>query len=124
MTDDAVVLIEGAAKRFLEEVPALEQLKMVVSVELRGRGDIQQFRLELPQLDVTRGTASDAKVRVEMPRAFFNVMAAEGKVPDWVEAFTYGQAKASGPEQYLRLIVKVVQAQQEREQLKRATKHH
>ena len=124
MTDDAVVLIEGAAKRFLEEVPALEQLKMVVSVELRGRGDIQQFRLELPQLDVTLGAASDAKVRVEMPRAFFNVMAAEGKVPDWVEAFTYGQAKASGPEQYLRLIVKVVQAQQEREQLKRATKHH
>ena len=120
MSDDAVGLIEGATKRFIEEVPALEQLKMVVSVELRGRGDIQQFRLELPQVAVARGAANDAKVRVEMPRAFFNVMAAEGKVPDWVEAFTYGQAKASGPEQYLKLISKVVAAQQEREQLKRA----
>jgi hypothetical protein len=120
MSDDAVVMIEGAVKRFLGEVPALEQLKIVVAVELRGRGDVQEFRLELPQVAVTRAPASDAKVRVEMQRAFFNVMAAEGKVPDWVEAFTYGQAKASGPEQYLKLITKVVDAQQEREHLKRA----
>ena len=35
-------------------------------------------------------------MRVDMRREFFNVMAKEGKVPDWVEAFTYGQAKASG----------------------------
>lgn len=123
MSDDAVGLIEGAAKRFIEEVPALEQLKMVVAVELRGRGDVQQFRLELPQLAVKRAGATDAKIHVEMPRAFFNVMAAEGKVPDWVEAFTYGQAKASGPEQYLKLITKVVEAQQEREHLRRAKGH-
>ena len=50
------------------------------------------------------------------------MMAADGKVPDWVEAFTYGQAKASGPDQYLKLIQKVVEAQQEREVLKRARK--
>jgi hypothetical protein len=122
MSDDAKTLIEGATKRFISEVPALEQLKMVVSVDLRGRGDVQQFRLELPQVTVTKGDARDAKIRVEMQRAFFNVMAAEGKVPDWVEAFTYGQAKASGPEQYLRLVQKVVEAQQEREVLRRARK--
>ena len=120
MSDDAVALIEGAVKRFLGEVPALEQLKMVVAVELRGRGDVQEFRLELPQVAVTRAAAPDAKIRVEMQRAFFNVMAAEGRVPDWVEAFTYGQAKAHGPDQYIRLIQKVVEAQQEREHLKRA----
>ena len=50
-----------------------------------------------------------------MRREFFNVMAREGKVPDWIEAFTYGQAKASGPEQFLQLIVNVVERQQERE---------
>ena len=50
-----------------------------------------------------------------MRREFFNVMAREGKVPDWIEAFTYGQAKASGPEQFLRLIVNVVERQQERQ---------
>ena len=36
-------------------------------------------------------------------------MADDAKVADWVEAFTYGQAKASGPEQFIRLIVNVVE---------------
>jgi hypothetical protein len=58
-----------------------------------------------------------------MRREFFNVMAREGKVPDWVEAFTYGQAKASGPEQIMRLITKMVELQQERERTPRARKH-
>ena len=47
-------------------------------------------------MKVTKGPAADARVRVDMRREFFNVMAREGKVPDWVEAFTYGQAKAIG----------------------------
>ena len=123
MSDDARVLIEQATRRFLEEVPALEPIKLVVGVELRGRGDTQQFRLEMPGVKVTKDTALDARVRVEMRREFFNVMAREGKVPDWVEAFTYGQAKASGPEQIVKLIANVVEKQQEREHLRRARKH-
>ncbi|HUA11219.1 MAG TPA: hypothetical protein VMA83_04365 [Solirubrobacteraceae bacterium] len=123
MSEDAKSLIEQATTRFLEEVPALEQLKMVVGVDLRGRGDLQQYRLELPGVKVTHDAAPDARVRVEMQRAFFNVMAVEGKVPDWVEAFMYGQAKAAGPEQHLRLISKVVEAQQERDNLRRARRH-
>jgi len=66
-------------------------------VDLRGRGDVQQYRLEMPGIKVSKGDAPDARIRVDMRREFFNVMAKEGKVPDWVEAFTYGQAKASGP---------------------------
>ena len=58
-----------------------------------------------------------------MRREFFNVMARDGKVPDWIEAFTYGQAKASGPMQYLKLITNVVERQQERQQLRRARQH-
>jgi hypothetical protein len=50
------------------------------------------------------------------------VMAREGKVPDWIEAFSYGQAKGSGPEQILRLIVNVVEKQQEREHTRKARK--
>ncbi len=123
MSDDARVLIEQAARRFLEEVPALEPIKLVVGVELRGRGDTQQFRLEMPGVKVTKDVAADARVRVEMRREFFNVMAKEGKVPDWVEAFTYGQAKASGPEQFLKLITNVVERQQERERTPKARKH-
>ena len=120
MAEDAKSLIELAARRFLGEVPALEPIKLVVGVELRGRGDTQQFRLEMPGVKVTKDSAVDARVRVDMRREFFNVMAREAKVPDWIEAFTYGQAKASGPEQFLRLIVNVVERQQERERTPKA----
>ena len=120
MADDAKALIELATRRFISEVPALEPIKLVVGVELRGRGDVQQFRLEMPGIAVTKGPAADARLRVDMRREFFNVMAREGKVPDWIEAFTYGQAKATGPEQFLRLITNVVEKQQERERTPKA----
>jgi hypothetical protein len=123
MAEDAKSLIELATRRFLAEVPALEPIKLIVGIELRGRGDVQQFRLEMPGVKVTKGPAADARVRVDMRREFFNVMAHEGKVPDWVEAFTYGQAKASGPEQFVKLIVNVVERQQERERTPKARKH-
>ena len=57
MADDAKALIELATRRFLEEVPALEPIKLVVGVELRGRGDVQQFRLEMPGVKVTKDAA-------------------------------------------------------------------
>jgi hypothetical protein len=120
MSEDARALIELAARRFVEEVPALAPIKLIVGVELRGRGDVQHFRLEMPTFAVTRGPASDARVNVEMRREFFNVMAKEAKVPDWIEAFTYGQAKASGPSQILKLIVNVVERHEERQRVRRA----
>ncbi|MCW3030037.1 MAG: hypothetical protein QOF54_723 [Solirubrobacteraceae bacterium] len=120
MAEDAKALIELATRHFIDEVPALEPIKLVVGVELRGRGDVQHFRLELPGMKVTKGPAADARVRLDMRREFFNVMAREGKVPDWIEAFSYGQAKASGPEQILKLIVNVVEKQQEREHTRKA----
>jgi hypothetical protein len=123
MSEDAKTLIELATRRFIEEVPALAPIKLIVGVELRGRGDVQQFRLEMPDVKVIKDSAPDARVRVEMRREFFNVMAAEGKVPDWVEAFTYGQAKASGPEQFLKLIRNVVERHEEREHTRKARKH-
>jgi hypothetical protein len=123
MAEDAKVLIEVAVKRFLKEVPALEPLRLVVGIELRGRGDVQHFRLEMPELKVTKGPAADARLRVDMRREFFNVMAREAKVADWIEAFTYGQAKASGPEQFLKLIANVVDRQQERLRTRQARQH-
>jgi len=124
MAEDAKALIELAVRRFIGEVPALQPIRLVVSVELRGRGDVQHFRLEMPDLKVTKGPAADARVRVDMRREFFNVMAREAKVADWVEAFAYGQAKASGPEQFLRLIVNVVDKHQERQRMRKARDIH
>jgi len=122
-TEDAKTLIELAVRRFIEDVPALAPLKLVFAVELRGRGDVQLYRVELgghDDISVAKGIAEDARVRVEMPRAFFNVMAKEARIADWREAFTYGQAKATGVEQIMKLIVHVVEKQEERQRTRRA----
>ncbi|HEY1775973.1 MAG TPA: hypothetical protein VGG41_07425, partial [Solirubrobacteraceae bacterium] len=101
-TTDVKGQIEEALNKIAGEVPALAPLKLVFSVVLRGRGDTQQYRVELPARKITKEIATDARVTVEMPRAFFNVMVAEGaKIADWREAFQYGQAKATGVSQIL-----------------------
>jgi hypothetical protein len=121
MSEDAKTLIEQAVRSFLEEVPALKPLTLVVGVDLRGRGDTQQFRVQLPELEVRKDIAADARVRVEMRRDFFNAMVENGaRVPDWREAFEHGQAKATGVDQYMKLIVNVVERQEERNRTRRA----
>ena len=121
MSEDAKTLIEQAVRSFLDEVPALKPMKLVVGVDLHGRGDTQQFRVQLPEVDVRRDIAADARVRVDMRRDFFNAMVQNGaRVADWREAFIHGQAKATGVEQYMRLIVNVVERQEERNRTRKA----
>jgi len=117
---DTRSLIETAVKRFLDEVPALKQLKLVAGLELRGRGDVQLYRIELPGPRVSKGIAPEARVTVTLPRARFNELAAKGHVQDWREAFARGEASASGVEQVIRLIVTVVERQEQRARLRRA----
>jgi hypothetical protein len=104
-------------------VPALQPLKLVAGLELRGRGDIQQYRVELPGPKVTKGIAPDAKVTLEIPRSHFNELATKGHIKDWRQAFEHGDAKATGIEQVLRLIVQVVERQEERARTRRAKQH-
>jgi hypothetical protein len=113
-TAETKALIEGAVKSFQQQVPALQKLKLVIELELRGRGDIQLFRVEVPGPKVTRDIASDAKVRLSVPRSHFNELATEGRVRDWREAFESGTVKASGPAEILKLIQNVVEKQEER----------
>jgi hypothetical protein len=113
-TADTKAMIEQAVTRFQREVPALERLKLVIELELRGRGDVQLFRVEVPGPKVTRDIASDAKVRLSVPRADFNELAKDGTVRHWREAFTTGHVAASGPPEILRLIQSVVERQEER----------
>ena len=121
MAEDAKTLIEQAVRTFLDEVPALKPLKLVVGVDLRGRGDVQQFRVDLPDVAVTKDIAADARVRLDMRRDFFNAMVQNGaRIADWREAFMYGQAKATGVDQYMKLIVNVVERQEERNRTRRA----
>ncbi len=113
-TAETKALIEEAVLKFQKQVPALQKLKLVIELELRGRGDIQLFRVEVPGPKVTRDIASDAKVRLSVPRSHFNELADEGKVRNWREAFESGVVRASGPPEILRLIQNVVEKQEER----------
>jgi hypothetical protein len=113
-TADTKALIEEAVANFRKEVPALERLKLVMELELRGRGDIQLFRVELPGPKVTKDIASDAKVRLSVPRSHFNELAKEGTIRNWREAFESGHVRATGPPEILKLISSVVERQEER----------
>ena len=113
-TAETKALIEEAVTNSQKQVPALQKLKLVIELELRGRGDIQLFRVEVPGPKVTRDIASDAKVRLSVPRSHFNELADEGKVRNWREAFESGTVKASGPPEILKLIQNVIEKQEER----------
>lgn len=121
MSGDAKQLIEQAARSLLDEVPALKPMKLVVGFDMvGGRSDVQQFRLQLPEVQVTKDIGVDARIRVTMRRAFFNAMVEhDAKAADWREAFVNGQAKATGVEQYMKLIRTVVTKQEERDRLRR-----
>ena len=117
---DTRTLIETAVTRALDEVPALQPLKLVFGLELRGRGDVQQYRIELPGPKVSKDLAVDSKVTVSIPRSHFNELATKGRIRDWREAFEKGDAKATGIDQILKLIVNVVERQEERGRTRRA----
>jgi hypothetical protein len=104
----------------LDEVPALGPLKLVAGLELRARGDVQMYRIELPGPKVTKDIAADAKVRLSLPRSHFNSLATKGRVRDWREAFQKGDAQATGIEQVMKLIVNVVERQEERARTRKA----
>ena len=120
MATDTKGLIDTAVRRFLQEVPALAQLKLVTRLELRGRGDIQLYRVQMPGPVIAKDPAGDAKVTLSIPRSHFNELAAEGKVKHWRDAFESGVARASGPPEILRLIVNVVERQEERSRTRHA----
>jgi hypothetical protein len=101
-------------------VPALQQLKLVVGLELRGRGDVQMYRVELPGPNVTKDIAADAKVHLSVSRSHFNDLATKGHISDWREAFVHGDAKATGIDQVMKLIVTVVERQEERSRTRKA----
>ncbi len=117
---DTKALIEKAIRHFAEEVPALEPLKLVFALELRGRGDVQLYRVELPGPVVTKDIASDSKVRLSIARSSFNELAADGTLKQWRQAFEHGDAKATGVEQILKLIANVVERQEERGRTRKA----
>jgi hypothetical protein len=113
-------LIKTAIERFQAEVPALAPLKLVFELELRGRGDVQMFRVELPGPKISKAAATeDARVTVGMPRSHFNELATQGKAKDYREAYDAGQIKVSGDPNIQKLIAQVVLRHEERARTKK-----
>jgi hypothetical protein len=112
-------LIETAVRRFQAEVPALARLKLVFELDLRGRGDVQMFRVQLPGPKISKGVGDDNRVTVSIPRSQFNELATDGKVRDYREAYEHGHIKASGDPNVLKLIAQVVERHEQRARLRK-----
>jgi hypothetical protein len=113
-------LIRTAVERFQAEVPALQKLKLVFGLELRGRGDIQLYRVEVPGPKISKDLAQDERILVEIDRAQFNELAERGTLKSYRKAAETGHIKATGDSNVKKLIVQVVERQEQRARLKKA----
>ena len=69
-------MIRTAVERLQEEVPALARLKLVFGLEIRARGDVQPYRVELPgpkDALVAELRAQEAALEVEEVETFERV---------------------------------------------------
>jgi hypothetical protein len=108
-------LIVQAVERFLDEVPALRTLKLVVRLELRARGgDAPVWRVEVPGPDVSKDPAGDARLDVSVSRSHFNELAAEGRLRHWVDAYEHGHVRVSGDAAVIQLLGNVIARRQAR----------
>jgi hypothetical protein len=112
-------LIETAIERFQADVPALANLKLVFELELRGRGDVQMFRVELPGPKISKEIADDARVTVSISRPEFNELAQEGKARQYREAYEAGQIKVTGDPGIQKLIAQVLERHEARTQTRK-----
>jgi hypothetical protein len=108
---DTKTLIKQAVEHLQDELPALRQLKLVIKLELRARGDVPIWRVELPGPKIDKDPAGDARVDVSVSRSHFNELAAEGRLKDWVDAYEHGHVRVSGDPAVTKLIGNVVQRQ-------------
>jgi hypothetical protein len=120
MATDTKSQIVTAIERFQAEVPALQKLKLIFGLELRGRGDIQLYRVELPGPKVSKDLAQDERVLVQIDRAEFNELAERGTLKSYRRAVETGHIKATGDSNLKKLIVQVVERQEQRARLKKA----
>jgi hypothetical protein len=112
-------LIAVAVRNFEREVPALAKLKLVIRLELRGRGDLQVYRVRVPGPDVRKGEPDDARLELSIGRSQFNALAEKGKLADWREAYDHGDLKVAGDPEIQRLVATVIARQEARSRLRK-----
>lgn len=113
-------LIKSAVEGLQAEVPALAKLKLVFRLELRGRGDVQVFRVRVPGPEISKAEPQDARVQVSISRSHFNKLVADGKIGHWRDAYEHGEIKATGDPNVLKLVGQVIERHIARMRMKKA----
>ena len=111
-------LIEIAYRRFIEQLPALEKLKLVARLELRGRGDIQVYRVSAPGPEITKGEPEDSRIDLSIPRADFNDLA-DADLEHWHTAYEHGIVRIGGDPGVIRLLGGVIAKHESRTKFKK-----
>jgi hypothetical protein len=111
---DTRTLIRQAVGNLQAEVPALKQLKLVIRLELRARGDVPIWRVELPGPKISKEAPGDARIEVSVARSHFNELAKDGRLKHWVDAYEHGHVRVSGEPAVVKLIGNVIQRQRAR----------
>jgi hypothetical protein len=112
-------LIRTAVERFQAEVPALQNLKLVFGLELKGRGDIQLYRVEVPGPKISKDLAQDERILIQIDRPEFNELAERGTLKSYRKAYETGHIKATGDSNVKKLIAQVVEKQEQRARLRK-----
>jgi hypothetical protein len=107
-------LIENAVKGLQKEVPALANLKLVFGLGLRARGDVQEFRVEVPGPKISKGYAADGRVHVEIDRAQFNELAENGTTALYRRVYETGHIKMTGDPNVGKLVAQVIERHDQR----------
>ena len=110
-SSDTRTQIAQAIERFGDEVPSLKQLKLVIRLELRARGDVPTWRVEVPGPKISKDPAGDARLDISIPRATFNELVRDGGLRDWVREYQHGHVNVSGEPAVVKLVGNVIERQ-------------
>jgi len=113
-------MIESAIGNLQEEVPALKKLKLIFGLDIRARGDMQTYRVEVPGPQISKGRGEDERCRVEIDRAQFNTLADEkATAASFRRAAETGHIRFDGDSNVAKLIVRVFETHEQRAKLKK-----
>ena len=83
----------------------------MVRLELRARGDVPIWRVEVPGPKIDKEPAGDARLDVSVARSHFNELAAEGRLRQWADAYEHGHVRVTGDPAVTSLLGNVIQRQ-------------
>lgn len=113
-------MIESAVNNLQNQVPALKKLKLVFGIDIRAKGDMQTYRVEVPGPKVSKGRGEDERCRIEIDRAQFNQLAdPRSTISSFRKAAETGHIRFDGDSNVAKLVIRVVETHEQRARLKK-----